>query len=193
MQLPPSIAQKIQELFSGTNPSNLIKIGITATTLTLTLIAAVASGGATSPESDAGDADTSGETPLTGYPDYVAPSLDVQTKLATIEDEVYYAINEMRQEQHLGMAFKYPERQDAAQYKAQENAVTGQEGPVEENISMLQAHLPLAEASGYEFIERLRNSEPHAAVFMEPSSVHMAVSAAYSAGDDTVWLVLQFD
>ncbi|OAH30238.1 hypothetical protein AYJ05_11335 [Corynebacterium stationis] len=193
MQLPPSIAQKFQELFSGANPSNLIKIGITATTLTLTLIAAVASGGATSPESDAGDADTSGETPLTGYPDYVAPSLEVQTKLATIEDEVYNAINEMRQEQYLGRAFKYPERQAAAQYKAQENAVTGQEGPVEENISMLQAHLPLAEASGYEFIERLRNSEPHAAVFMEPSIVHMAVSAAYSAGDDTVWLVLQFD
>ena len=91
------------------------------------------------------------------------------------------------------MAFVYPARQAAAQYKSQENAVTGQEGPVEENISMLQAHLPLAEASGYEFIERLRNSEPHAAVFMEPSSVHMAVSAAYSAGDDTVWLVLQFD
>ncbi|MDN6136191.1 CAP domain-containing protein [Corynebacterium sp.] len=193
MQLPPSIAQKFQELFSGANPSNLIKIGITATTLTLTLIAAVASGGATSPESDAGDADTSGETPLTGYPDYVAPSLEVQTKLSTIEDEVYNAINEMRQEQHLGMAIVYPARQAAAQYKAQENAVTGQEGPVEENISMLQAHLPLAEASGYEFIERLRNSEQHAAVFMEPSSVHMAVSAAYSAGDDTVWLVLQFD
>ena len=193
MQLPPSIAQKFQELFSGTNPSNLIKIGITAITLTLTLIAAVASGGTTSPEGDAGDEDTSEETPLTGHPDYVAPSLDVQTKLSTIEDEVYGAINEMRQEQYLGIAFKYPERQAAAQYKAQENAVTGQEGPVEENISMLQAHLPLAEASGYEFIERLRNSEPHAAVFMEPSSVHMAVSAAYSAGDDTVWLVLQFD
>lgn len=193
MQLPPSIAQKFQELFSGANPSNLIKIGITATTLTLTLIAAVASGGATSPESDAGDADTSGETPLTGYPDYVAPSLEVQTRLATVEDEVYNAINEMRQEQYLGRAFNSPERQAAAQYKAQENAVTGQEGPVEENISMLQAHLPLAEASGYEFIERLRNSKPHAAVFMEPSIVHMAVSAAYSAGDDTVWLVLQFD
>ena len=193
MQLPPSIAQKFQELFSGTNPSNLIKIGITAITLTLTLIAAVASGGAASPEGGTGDEDTSEETPLTGHPDYVAPSLEVQTKLATIEDEVYNAINEMRQEQHLGMAFVYPARQAAAQYKAQENAVTGQEGPVEENISMLQAHLPLAEASGYEFIERLRNSEPHAAVFMEPSSVHMAVSAAYSAGDDTVWLVLQFD
>ena len=193
MQLPPSIAQKFQGLFSGTNPSNLIKIGITAITLTLTLIAAVASGGAPSPEGGAGDEDTSEETPLTGHPDYVAPSLEVQTKLATIEDEVYNAIHEMRQEQYLGIAFKYPERQAAAQYKAQENAVTGQEGPVEENISMLQAHLPLAEASGYEFIERLRNSEPHAAVFMEPSSVHMAVSAAYSAGDDTVWLVLQFD
>ena len=193
MQLPPSIAQKFQELFSGTNPSNLIKIGITAITLTLTLIAAVASGGAPSPEGGAGDEDTSEETPLTGHPDYVAPSLEVQTKLATIEDEVYNAIHEMRQEQYLGIAFKYPERQAAAQYKAQENAVTGQEGPVEENISMLQAHLPLAEASGYEFIERLRNSEPHAAVFMDPSSVHMAVSTAYSAGDDTVWLVLQFD
>ena len=142
---------------------------------------------------DAGDEDTSEETPVTGHPDYVAPSLDVQTKLSTIEDEVYGAINEMRQEQHLGMAFVYPARQAAAQYKSQENAVTGQEGPVEENISMLQAHLPLAEASGYEFIERLRNSEPHAAVFMDPSSVHMAVSTAYSAGDDTVWLVLQFD
>ena len=93
MQLPPSIAQKFQELFSGTNPSNLIKIGITAITLTLTLIAAVASGGAASPEGGAGDEDTSGETPLTGHPDYVAPSLDVQTKLATVEDEVYNAIN----------------------------------------------------------------------------------------------------
>src|SRR5699024_12314874 len=123
MQLPPSIVQKFQELFSGANPSNLIKIGITATTLTLTLIAAVASGGATSPESGAGDADTSGETPLTGYPDYVAPSLELQTRLATVEDEVYNAINEMRQEQHQGMAVDYRARQAAAQYKVQEKAV----------------------------------------------------------------------
>ncbi|PQM73603.1 hypothetical protein [Corynebacterium sp. J010B-136] len=193
MQLPPSIAKKFQELFSGTNPANLLKIGITAITLTLTLIAAIASGGTSSPDGDGDGEDTSEEIPVTGHPDYVPPPLEVQTKLATIETEVYDAVNQMRQEQHLGMAIKYPERQAATQYKAQTNALTGQEDPVEENISMLQAHLPLADASGYEFIEMLRTSEPHAAVLMQPSNLHMAVSAAYSAGDDMVWLVLQFD
>lgn len=189
MQLPESIAGKLSELFSGAHATNIIKVGITAISLVLALLAAVGSSSGTPQDDDSSPEETAPNT----HPDYRTPSLEVQTQLATIQTEVYQAVNEMRQEQNLGLVFEYPERQDAAQLKAQTNAVTGTEEPVAENISMLQAHLPLEEASGYEFIERLRTSEPHAAVLMDSQYLNMAVSAAYSADDNQVWLVLQFE
>lgn len=163
MQLPQPIARLMNEIFSGKNPADLARIGITTITLVLTLLAAT------------------------------APPAHIQAQLDTIQTEVYDAINDMRTEQNLSMIFEYPDRQEAAQQKAELNAVTGKEDNVDENISMLQAHLQLNEASGYEFIERLRTSESHLAVMMEPTNLHMAVGVAYSASDDKVWLVLQFE
>lgn len=189
MQLPEPIAGKLSELFSGAQATNIIKVGITAISLVLALLAAVGSSSGAPQDDDSSPVETAPNT----HPDYRTPSLEVQTQLATIQTEVYQAVNEMRQEQNLGLVFEYPERQDAAQLKAQTNAVTGTEEPVAENISMLQAHLPLEEASGYEFIERLRTSEPHAAVLMDSQYLNMAVSAAYSGDDNQVWLVVQFE
>src|SRR5699024_10157549 len=43
MQLPESIAGKLSELFSGAHATNIIKVGITAISLVLALLAAVGS------------------------------------------------------------------------------------------------------------------------------------------------------
>lgn len=191
MQLPQPIARLMNEIFSGKNPADLARIGITTITLVLTLLAATAAGSSTPNDDGSSNDDPAPEQPED--PDYTAPPEHIQAQLDTIQTEVYTAINDMRTEQNLSMIFGYPDRQEAAQDKAELNAVTGQEDIVDENISMLQAHLPLNEASGYEFIERLRTSESHLAVMMEPTNLHMAVGVAYSASDDKVWLVLQFE
>lgn len=205
MQLPQPIARLMDEIFSGKNPADLARIGITTITLVLTLLAATAAGSST-PNADDGSSNegTSPEQPENPeepeepeLPDYEAPPADVQDKLNVIQEEIYNAINDVRTEQNLSMIFKYPERQQAAQDKAELNAVTGKEDPVEENISMVQAHLPLSDASGYEFFERIRKSEEHMAVLMEPTNIHMAVGVAYSSSPEDpegqVWLVLQFE
>ena len=191
MQLPQPIARLMNEFFSGKNPADLARIGITTITLVLTLLAATAAGSSTPNDDGSSNDDPAPEQPED--PGYTAPPEHIQAQLDTIQTEVYDAINEMRTEQNLSMIFEYPDRQAAAQDKAELNAVTGEENPVDENISMLQAHLQLNEASGYEFIERLRTSESHLAVMMEPTNLHMAVGVAYSASDDKVWLVLQFE
>lgn len=191
MQLPQPIARLMNEFFSGKNPADLARIGITTITLVLTLLAATAAGSSTPNDDGSSNDDPAPEQPED--PGYTAPPEHIQAQLNTIQTEVYDAINEMRTEQNLSMIFEYPDRQAAAQDKAELNAVTGEENPVDENISMLQAHLQLNEASGYEFIERLRTSESHLAVMMEPTNLHMAVGVAYSASDDKVWLVLQFE
>ncbi|MEY8579022.1 CAP domain-containing protein [Corynebacteriaceae bacterium 6-324] len=191
MQLPQPIARLMNEIFSGKNPADLARIGITTITLVLTLLAATAADSSTPNDDGSSNDDPAPEQPED--PGYTTPPAHIQAQLDTIQTEVYDAINDMRTGENLSMIFEYPDRQDAAQGKAELNAVTGEENPVDENISMLQAHLPLNEASGYEFIERLRTSESHLAVLMEPTNLHMAVGVAYSASDDKVWLVLQFE
>lgn len=188
MQLPQPIARLMNEIFSGKNPADLARIGITTITLVLTLLAATAAGSST-PNDDG----SSNDDPAPENPDYTAPPAHIQGQLDTIQAEVYEAVNKIRTAQGLSMIFKYPERQQAAQNKAELNAVTGKEDNVDADISMSQAHLPLNEASGYEFIERLRNDPDHLAVMMDPNNLHMAVGVAYSVTDDTVWLVLQFE
>ena len=44
MQLPQPIARLMNEIFSGKNPADLARIGITTITLVLTLLAATAAG-----------------------------------------------------------------------------------------------------------------------------------------------------
>ncbi|MGP5116546.1 CAP domain-containing protein [Corynebacterium casei] len=191
MQLPQPIARLMNEIFSGKNPADLARIGITTITLVLTLLAATAAGSSTPNDDGSSNDDPAPEQPEN--PDYTAPPAHIQGQLDTIQAEVYEAVNKIRTKRGLSMIFKYPERQQAAQNKAELNAVTGKEDDVDEDISMSHAHLPLNEASGYEFIERLRKDPDHLAVMMDPNHLHMAVGVAYSVTDDTVWLVLQFE
>ena len=205
MHLPQPIARLMDEIFYGKTPADLARLSITTITLVLTLLAA-ASAGSSTPNDDGSSIDNPAPE-QSHHPDYLQPGLEVQSRLNTIHDEVYSAINDMRTEQNLSNIFEYPDGQSAAQYKAETNAVTGREDFVEGNINMLQAHLPLevpaglteeeqaqaVTASGYAFIEMLRTSPEHAEVFMNPTNLHMAVGTAYSAHDDQVWLVLQFE
>lgn len=191
MQLPQPIAHLMNEIFSGKNPADLARIGITTITLVLTLLAATTAGSSAPDDDGSSTDDPAPEQPED--PGYTAPPAHIQAQLDTIQVEVYDAINKMRTRENLSMIFEYPDRQEAAQQKAELNAVTGKEDDVDEDISMSHAHLPLNEASGYEFIERLRNDPDHLAVMMDPNNLHMAVGVAYSFTDDTVWLVLQFE
>ena len=192
MQLPQPIARLMNEIFSGKNPADLARLSITTITLVLTLLAAITAGSST-PNTDDGSSNDDPAPEQPEDPGYTAPPAHIQAQLDTIQVEVYDAINKMRTRENLSMIFEYPDRQEAAQQKAELNAVTGKEDNVDEDISMSQAHLPLNEASGYEFIERLRKDPDHLAVMMDPNNLHMAVGVAYSVTDDTVWLVLQFE
>lgn len=202
MQLPQPIARLMNEIFSGKNPADLARIGITTITLVLTLLAATTAGSST-PNDDG----SSNDVPAPEQPEdpgYTAPLAHVQAQLDTIQFEVYQAVNNMRETSGTGSAFEYQDRSERAQNKAETNAVSGREDQVDENISMVQAHLPLnmpnsefepgtPEASGYDFVETLRRSKAHYDVLMDPLHLHMGVGIAYSAHDDTVWLVIQFE
>lgn len=203
MHLPQPIARLMDEIFSGKNPADLARLSITTITLVLTLLAATAAGSIT-PNTDDG---SSNDTPAPEQPDngdYEKPEPAIQAQLDTIRAEVYYSVNKMRETTGTGSAFEYQGRSERAQSKAETNALSGREDTVDEDISMVQAHLPLSmpnkefevgtpEASGYDFVERFRLSDLHRPVLLDPMHLHMGVGIAYSEHDDTVWLVIQFE
>ncbi|MDY3127333.1 MAG: CAP domain-containing protein [Corynebacterium sp.] len=175
-----------QSLIGSRDAESLIKAAVTGVALILTLFAATQS------LLHPNQSDTSSKpAPATPVDNYVEPDLATAAKLDVIRNEVYGAVNEMRAQAQVGQAFSYQYRSDAAAAKAQLNAVTGREDKTDENIGMLQAHLPLAEASGWKFIEKFRISPAHVQTLLAPQFLHMAVGVAYGHGN--VWLVIQFE
>ena len=192
MHLPQPIARLMDEIFSGKNPADLARLSITTITLVLTLLAATAAGSST-PNTDDGSSNDDPAPEQPEDPGYTAPPAHIQAQLDTIPGR---SLRRHQQDAHSGKPqhdLRIPGVGKLGPAKAELNAVTGKEDNVDEDISMSQAHLPLNEASGYEFIERLRKDPDHLAVMMDPNNLHMAVGVAYSVTDDTVWLVLQFE
>lgn len=169
---------------AGRSPGDNLRLLVTAVTLVGTLIAAVI--GLSSPSANDGSS-----TSDPGTPEYVLPTPEIQTQLQTIQGDMVEAVNTWRFEANLPVLTPLPERQSRAQDKAEFNAATGTMEPSVENISMLQDRLPLYQASGYAFAERLRNSPQHMAVIRDPEQTQFAVATAYSDGQ--VYLVIQFE
>lgn len=193
MNLPQPLQRIYDEFAAGKSPADMTRIGITAIALVLTLLTA-ATAGSSAPNNNDGSSQDGGGNTSPEQPDdsgYTPPPAHIQLRLDTIRTEVYGAVNKSRAGQGLGSAFEYPERSEDAQQKAEHNAVHGSWDQSEEDIGMVQAKMPLETASGYEFFELIRQSPEDLAVLMEPSNLFMAVGTAYSAHDDTVWLVIQ--
>lgn len=186
--LPPAVT----DILAGRQPARedlipLLQRILTVLVLGGTLVTAVIS--LTTPSGDG-----SSEGPDTTAPaacDYELPDVPVQRQLATIQDELIEALNMWRKEDGLAPLVPWIDRQTAAREKAECNAVTHEEGPSEENVQMVQHHLPLDKASAYEFVEAFRASPSHVAALRDPRMTTAAVGTAYSDGE--VYVVIQLE
>lgn len=122
--------------------------------------------------------------------EYVQPDPDIAMKLHTIGEDLNTAINTWRLEESMAPVFPRTDRFSAAQQKAQYNALHKTQTPSDENVSMLQHHMPLKDASGWAFAEAWRKSAPHMAVIQDPANVEYGLGIAYADGE--VYVVIQF-
>lgn len=188
--LPTALA----DILAGRTPSQedlarLLQLVLTALVLGGTLVAAVAS--LTSPSQGGSSDDRPAPEPTPASCDYELPEVHVQRKLETIQHELIEALNTWREEDNQGPLVPWIDRQTAAREKAECNAVTKTEKPADENIQMVQHHLPLEKASGYEFVEAFRQSPSHVAALRDRRMSTAAVGVAYN--DDQVYVVIQLE
>lgn len=61
----------------------------------------------------------------------------------------------------------------------------------EENVQMVQHHLPLDKANAYEFVEAFRSSPDHVAALRDRRMTTAAVGVAYNDGE--VYVVIQLE
>lgn len=188
--LPTALA----DILAGRAPSRedlarLLQGILTTLVLGGTLVAAVIS--LTSPSKGGSSDDRPAPEPTPASCDYELPEVHVQRKLETIQHELIEALNTWREEDNQGPLVPWIDRQTAAREKAECNAVTKTEKPADENIQMVQHHLPLEKASGYEFVEAFRQSPSHVAALRDRRMSTAAVGAAYNDGQ--VYVVIQLE
>ena len=152
-----------------------------------TLITAVIS--LTNPSDDGSSTDA--EPPTSEACDYELPDVPVQRQLATIQEELMEGLNEWRKEDGQAPLVPWIDRQTAAREKAECNAVTHQQDTTEENVQMVQHHLPVDKASAYEFVEAFRASPDHVAALRDRRMTTAAVGVAYNDGE--VYVVIQLE
>ncbi|WP_412100146.1 hypothetical protein [Corynebacterium aurimucosum] len=186
--LPPAVT----DILAGRQPAKedvvlLLQRILTVLVLGGTLITAVIS--LTTPSEDGSSQEP--ETPAPAACDYELPDGPVQDQLATIQQDLVVAINRWRKEDGQAPLVPWIERQTAAREKAECNAVTKTEEPSEENVQMVQDHLPLEEASGFQFMERIRKSGDHVAALRDRRMTTAAVGVAYNDGE--VYVVIQLE
>ena len=186
--LPPALG----DILAGRQPARedlvpLVQRIITVLVLGGTLVTAVLS--LTNPSDNGSSQDS--EPPASETCDYELPDVPVQRQLATIQDELIEALNTWRKQDGQAPLVPWIDRQTAAREKAECNAVTHEEGPSEENVQMVQHHLPLEKASAYEFVEAFRASPSHVAALRDPRMTTAAVGTAYSDGE--VYVVIQLE
>lgn len=152
-----------------------------------TLVTAVIS--LTTPSEDGSSEEP--DTPAPAACDYELPDVPVQRQLATIQEELIGALNTWRKEDGQVPLVPWIDRQTAAREKAECNAVTKTEEPSEENVQMVQHHLPLDKANAYEFVEAFRSSPDHVAALRDRRMTTAAVGVAYNDGE--VYVVIQLE
>lgn len=69
--------------------------------------------------------------------------------------------------------------------------MTKTQEPSEENVQMVQHHLPLGEASAYNFVDALVTSPEHVAAVRDRRMTTAAVGVAYNDGE--VYVVIQLE
>lgn len=188
--LPTALA----DILAGRTPSQedlarLLQLVLTALVLGGTLVAAVVS--LTSPSQGGSSNDKPAPEPAPASCDYELPEVHVQRQLETIQHELIEALNTWREEDNQGPLVPWIDRQTAAREKAECNAVTKTEKPADENIQMVQHHLPLDQASAYEFVEAFRQSPSHVAALRDRRMSTAAVGTAYNDGQ--VYVVIQLE
>ncbi|MCQ9676861.1 MULTISPECIES: hypothetical protein [Corynebacterium] len=184
----------VTDLLAGRGPAKddlvlLLKRVLTAVVFGGTLVTAIIS--LTSPSQDGSSKDTPAPEPAPAACDYELPEVYVQRQLQDIQTDLIEALNEWRKEDNQGPLLPWIERQTAAREKAECNAVTHSQKPADENVQMVQHHLPLDQASGYEFVEAFRQSPSHLAALRDRRMSTAAVGVAYSDGE--VYVVIQLE
>lgn len=165
----------------------LLQRVLTVLVLGGTLVAAVLS--LTNPSDDGSSTDA--EPPTSKACDYELPDVPVQRQLETIQKELLGALNTWRKEDGQAPLVPWIDRQTAAREKAECNAVTKTQDPAEENVQMVQHHLPVDKASAYEFVEAFRASPDHVAALRDRRMTTAAVGVAYNDGE--VYVVIQLE
>lgn len=188
--LPTALA----DILAGRTPSRediarLLQLVLTALVLGGTLVAAVIS--LTSPSQGGSSDDRPAPEPTPASCDYELPEVHVQRQLEDIQRDLIEALNTWRAEDNQGPLVPWIDRQTAAREKAECNAVTKTEKPADENIQMVQHHLPLDKASAYEFVEAFRQSPSHVAALRDRRMSTAAVGVAYNDGQ--VYVVIQLE
>lgn len=160
---------------------------LTVVSLVWTVI--TGAGGAGDGDGD-GDGNPGGGSGVESPGDYEQPPLEVQEQLNTIQTDLMQAVLELRHNDGVPPVVIDAELQIDAQHWAERNAVLGREDNSPANVAMVQAHLPLEQASGHAVLEQWLHSEQHAEVLIDDAHAWRGVGVAYGHGQ--VWAVLQF-
>ncbi|MDK6813796.1 MULTISPECIES: hypothetical protein [unclassified Corynebacterium] len=186
--LPPAVT----DILAGRQPAKedvvlLLQRILTVLVLGGTLTTAVIS--LTTPSEDGSSQEP--ETPAPAACDYELPDVPVQRQLATIQEDLMVALNRWRKEDGQAPLVPGINRQTAAREKAECNAMTHEQDLTEENVQMVQHHLPLETASGYHFVEDIRKSPDNMAALRDRRMTTAAVGVAYNDGE--VYVVIQLE
>lgn len=186
--LPPAVT----DILAGRQPAKedvvlLLQRILTVLVLGGTLVTAVIS--LTNPSDDGSSQEP--ETPAPAACDYELPDVPVQRKLATIQEDLLTVLNTSRKVDGQAPLMPWIDRQTAAREKAECNAVTKTQERSEENVQMVQHHLPLEKASGDAFVQDIRNSPDNVAALRDRRMTTAAVGVAYNDGE--VYVVIQLE
>lgn len=123
---------------------------------------------------------------------YVDPDFETGQQLEEIRTDFFTAIAQLRIDDTLPPVSLDPELQRTAQAQAEGNAVTGEQPPLDagEKTAQVSAHLPVEQASGYEFFELFTHSPEHMEVLLDDRHRDVGIGVAYGRGD--VWVVVAF-
>ncbi|AGF73317.1 CAP domain-containing protein [Corynebacterium halotolerans] len=160
---------------------------LTALMTVVSLVWAVVAGlgGSTPPAPEPDD-----DVPGAELPDYQQPPLEVQEELETIRTDLIQAVLELRHGEGVPPVVTDGNLQIGAQHWAERNAVLGREDNSPANVAMVQAHLPIEQASGHTLLDQWLHSGPHTAVLIDPAHTVRGVGLAHGHGQ--VWAVVQF-
>ncbi|RSZ63218.1 CAP domain-containing protein [Corynebacterium hylobatis] len=146
--------------------------------LIMTLVAGLG-GGFSTPGTSSGDSG------------YKAPGLEKQAELDQIRNDINLEIKHLRHNEQVPPVLMDPfELQREAQDHAEKVAVAGQLQNSEQNVTMLQHHLPESGTSGHAFLEAWLHSQAHTDVVLDPRYVFYGIGVAVGHGE--VWVAVQF-